>query len=153
MKAAKAAGPENQSNAIVVSFAAAWYEAIRDLSFSAVIRKRVPKTVNPDWLYFHVNAPVGAICARAPIKKVSEVSLAAAKRLSKVLNLSPNAIDDYVGDSESIGCYDIGPIVLAMTPVKIETLRKHLTYYPPQSFFILSLEGKQIVDELAGFRP
>ena len=58
---AKAINTADQSDGIVVSFGADWHERLLEGRFTAVIRKRVPKTVTPKWLYFHINSPVKRI--------------------------------------------------------------------------------------------
>ncbi len=79
---AKASDVEEQSDGIVVSFGSEWYQPLCQRKFRAVIRKRIPKTLKPAWLYFHVNAPVSAICARAQIRAVRELKLDEANVLS-----------------------------------------------------------------------
>jgi hypothetical protein len=148
---AKSTAPENQSDGIVVSFASDWYEPLIGKKFRAVIRKRVPKTLNARWLYFHINAPVGAICGRAEIQAVCNLTLAQAKAMSAELALSPTEIANYVGDDPSIGCYKLGRIAISKPELGMQRLAEHMVYHAPQSFFILAREAKVIIDRLAGF--
>lgn len=149
--AAKATEPKEASDAIVVSFGAEWHQPLLDRKFSAVIRKRVPRTVTAKWLYFHVNTPVGGICARAKIASVSELSLKEASGLSAQLALSPDEIRAYIGGDDKIGCYKLGRITLLRKTLTTGELATKLVYHPPQSFFILSRSAKQVIDKLAGF--
>jgi predicted transcriptional regulator len=149
--AAKATKPEEQSDGIVVSFAAEWHQPLLDNKFSVVIRKRVPKTVKSRWLYFHINAPVCAICGRAEIRLIDEIDLNQALSMSAKLALSPNDIIAYFGDDKIIGCYRLGKISFTKTALTKEALCTQLAYHPPQSFFILSHDAKRIIDSLAGF--
>src|SRR3989442_302849 len=110
---AKAADTGDQSDAIVVSFGAEWHQPLCERKFKAVIRKRIPKTLNPAWLYFHVNAPVSAICARAPILALCDLKRDEALRRAADLALSPADITTYIGGDPTIGCYELGTITPA----------------------------------------
>ncbi|MCL4785387.1 MAG: hypothetical protein KJ070_01135 [Verrucomicrobia bacterium] len=148
---AKATTPEEQSDGIVVSFAAEWHQPLLGKKFTAVIRKRVPKTVKSRWLYFHINAPVCAICGRAEICSIDDIDLKEAQLLSKELALQPAEITAYFGGDKTVGCYRLGHIALTNNELSKQTLSSRLTYHPPQSFFILSHAAKKIIDSLAGF--
>lgn len=149
---AKATSPDTRSDAIVVSFDYRWYTRMRARAFSAVIRKRMPTSTRPSWLYIHVNAPKSAICARAAIAALEHRDLASALALSDVLALSPQAIASYVADAASIGVYRLRRIEFARTEVTTALLAHHMRYSPPQSFLVLSLQGKHLIDRLCGFR-
>jgi hypothetical protein len=148
---AKANNAEEQSDAVVVSFAAEWHKLIESKSFSAVIRKRIPRTIEPKWLYFHVNSPIGAICARAQIESCKEILIDEACAISISINLSPQHIRDYAEEHQKIGCYRLVKIFNAAQPVIQSQLSGHMKYHAPQSFFILSKAAKSIIDQLAGF--
>jgi predicted transcriptional regulator len=148
---AKATTPADQSDSIVVSFGAAWYQHLLAKDFSAVIRKRIPKNNSFKWLYFHINSPVSAICGRAEIKQIFSATAKEAVTLAKQINLSVDEISSYVGRDNGIGCYRLGTFQPSAKPVPISTLATRLAYYPPQSFFILSKQAKKVIDELSGF--
>ncbi len=148
---AKATKPEEQSDAIVVSFGSEWQEHLNAKRFSVVIRKRVPKSASFKWLYFHINNPVSAICARAPIDKIFSANPKEVIALAKKINLTPAEISSYIGNDTTMGCYALGAFQFASKPVTSATLAERLAYYPPQSFFILSGAAKVIIDQMAGF--
>lgn len=148
---AKASGAEDQSDGIVVSFGAEWHQPLRDQRFKAVIRKRVPKTMKPAWLYFHVNAPVSAICARARVLGVREMKAEDARRRAADLALSAAEVAAYVGADATIGWYELGPVLFPRKEIGISEMSSRMVYFPPQSFFILSRAGKAMLDEMAGF--
>ena len=148
---AKATQSHEQSDAIVVSFAPEWYDHLLAKQFSIVIRKRVPKSPCYKWLYFHVNSPVGAICARATITNIFTATKKEAVALAKKINLSPAEIVSYLATATSIGCYELGSFQFPAAPISTSNLSMRMMYHPPQSFFILSKRAKDIVDELAGF--
>src|SRR6266542_1219392 len=135
---AKASDVEEQSDGIVVSFGSEWYQPLCQRKFRAVIRKRIPKTLKPAWLYFHVNAPVSAICARAQIRAVRELKLDEAKKRAVDLALSTDEVNAYVAGDPTVGCYELGDIAIAKKEVTIAELTEHMVYHPPQSFFVLS---------------
>lgn len=141
----------SQSDSIVVSFASTWQQPLVKGAFKAVIRKRIPKTLKPKWLYFHINSPVAAICGRAEIQSFCELTIAQAKAISTELALSPTEIDTYAGGSQFIGCYKLGRIELAQPALTLSTIAEHMVYHAPQSFFILSNAAKTVIDKLAGF--
>ena len=149
---AKAETPENRSDAIVVSFDNIWYAPLHRHGFSAIIRKRVPTRFKPSWIYFHINAPKSAICARAPLKRIDHVDLKSVIDMKEFLGLSRDEIIKYVGPSASIGVYILERIDLAPVEVSINQLAEHLIYHPPQSFFALSTPAKTVVDRLCAFQ-
>ena len=152
MLTAKATSTTDQSDSVVVSFDAVWQQKLSSRVVSVVIRKRIPKTLRPHWLYFHLNAPIGAIGGRAEIRDASDMSLAKAKVLAKELALSTAEITSYFQGAKTIGCYHLGTIQLLTRPLSLAIIRKQLIYFPPQSFMILSKEAKGVIDRMAGFR-
>jgi predicted transcriptional regulator len=149
---AKATSLEEQSDSVVVSFGAEWHELLLKKQFTAVIRKRVPKSLHAKWLYFHVNAPISAISARAAIRAIKEVTLPQAVKLTNELALPVADIESYFAGDTSVGCYELGQIVFPMKPLTIRELAESMVYHAPQSFFILSREAKTAIDRLAGFK-
>lgn len=148
---AKATRDSEASDAVVVSFDHEWYQPLRSKAFRAVIRKRVPKTFSPRWLYFHVNSPVSAICARGKLESVGVVPLKEALGLQQELKLSDKAILAYVGRKTDIGLYRLESISLAAREATIGSLSAEMAYFPPQSFFRFSEKGKAIADRICGF--
>jgi predicted transcriptional regulator len=148
---AKALTDAEQSNAIVVSFAAKWHQHLLSRDFSLVIRKRVPRSRTFEWLYFHINSPVGAICGRAQIKHISNMKVEHAIALANKINLSPEEIKSYLAGDTYIGCYKLGAFQFGKMQVHTTKLATRTIYHPPQSFLILSKQGKKIIDEMAGF--
>lgn len=150
---AKATSLAEQSDAIVISFRYDWYPHIQAKDFSVVIRKQTPKHRAFDWLYFHVNSPVSAICARAPILNTFRATLQEVLELAPKVNLSPDEIRDYFWKDSSVGCYRLGTIEIAPKATTTTELTAVLIYRPPQSCVILSKRAKQVIDGLAQFTP
>ena len=148
---AKATSVETRSNAIVVSFNFDWYDALTKGTISAILRKRIPVSVKPEWLYLHINRPKSAICGRADVRDVRHINLDTAVRYTKQIGLSKSEIITYFGSAQEVGIYWIGDITLSETELPISKLKDHFIYNPPQSFFILSKDGLSLLDSLSGF--
>ena len=150
---AKATSPAEQSDGVVVSFGADWHEPLLAKAFSLVIRKRIPKCATFNWLYFHINAPISALCGRARIQKVLTLTEKEAIAHAKQIHLPPAEIKSYIEGDSKIGCYKLGAFEFGKMPVSAARLSTRLVYHPPQSFFILSKEAKKIIDAFSGFLP
>jgi predicted transcriptional regulator len=151
--AAKAVRPEERSDSIVVSFGPDWLQPLQGRKFTAVIRKRVPKGARPKWIYFHINAPISALCGRAEIRSLDELAVGKVIKMGNELALSPAQIRSYTGTEPAVGCYRLGKIQFPQKPIKMSVLSSHMVYHAPQSFFILSRKGKAAIDKLGRFRP
>ncbi len=147
----KATSLQEQSDSIIVSFGADWHDQITTAAFRAVIRKRIPKSLDFKWLYIHVNAPVGAICARAKIVKIFTPTEKEAISMAKEIQLQPPDIRAYLGGDSTIGCYQLGAFQFPKRALTTAHLSTQLVYHPPQSFLIISKSAKQIINRMAGF--
>ena len=148
---AKASGTADCSDGIVVSFESKWYPALSKSDFSLIIRKRVPVTQKPDWLYFHINSPRSAICARAQLISTSLITTELVHTHTSDLCLDHKEIDEYCGGLVEVGAYHIGKIQLAPVEVSASMLEDRVIYSPPQSFMFLSHRAKEIIDAACNF--
>lgn len=148
---AKASGPADRSDAVIVSFDAAWHEAIVARTLTAVIRKRIPTSIEPTWLYFHVNSPRSAIVARSRLENVGYVPITTARSMTSELGLNRSEVDEYCLNLSQVGLYRLAGIELASTPAAVDGLRRTLIYWPPQSFLFLSSSAKSIIDAECDF--
>jgi predicted transcriptional regulator len=112
----------------------------------------VPTSIQPRWLYFHINAPKSAICTRAEIRSVENINRAKAIQIARELDLSEEEIRNYFGGQELVGCYRLGKIDFPDREVTVEEIAAHMVYHPPQSFFVLSKAAKELLDQLCGFQ-
>lgn len=149
---AKAVKAEELAGAVVVSFDAQWMDIICARKIKSILRKRTPTTSQVQWLYAYVNSPISAVVARTAVKKVSSVSLSAAISKARDLGLSASQIRSYFAKAQHVGLYEINDIEVAKTPLQLDSIRKELIFYPPQSFIFLSKVGKEILDVRAHFR-
>lgn len=153
MNTAKAQSEHDRSDSIIVSFDPEWHEKIRRSDFSVIIRKRTPAKVQPSFIYFHVNAPVGKISARARILSIQKIDTATALELSSRIGIDRSLIKKYIGPAASVGAYFIENIELPEIEISTKEIQKKCVYTPPQSFLFLSREGKSVIDQLCRFKP
>ena len=148
---AKSLDRNSRSAAIVVSFGFEWYESLCRKTFSSIIRTRAPITSQPRWLYFHINSPKSAICARAEIRSVESIDSSTAIGMAEELDLSGAKIREYIAGRTSVFCYQIKKVYFPKKEVTVSELNARMTYHPPQSFVYLSKDSHKIMDELCGF--
>lgn len=151
LPSAKAQTVEERSDAIIVSFNSGWRQRLLDKEFSLIIRKRIPTTSAPKWLYFHLNAPISAICARAEISWIGKKSLSYVMGHSTELGLERSEIKAYVGRDSTVGVYELGEIEIAPAEAKMTQIQSKLNYSPPQSFLLLSQQGQKLIDSMCSF--
>jgi predicted transcriptional regulator len=147
---AKATRPQEQSDAIVVSFRADWYAHIQNNDFTVVIRKQIPKMRPFQWLYFHLNKPISGICARAPILQTFRATSNEVLGLAAEIKLTAAEIKNYLWKDATVGCYRLGTIESFRRPLPIKEIANFLKYQPPQNFVILSKQAKELIDIMAG---
>jgi hypothetical protein len=145
---AAAGEPRDRSDAILVSFKSGWYEPLREGRFSAVIRRQVPVTFTPRYLYFYLSAPRRAVCARAPIVSLQRIDGAQAIGMSADLALTGEEVRDYVGRRRQVGCYELGAIEYPRLEVEPGSYPGTLIFRPPQNYVVLSIRGKRALDDL-----
>lgn len=145
------ADADDRSNAIILSFGAKWAAPIRTGSLKWVIRKRVPLAIKPEFVYFHVNAPVSVIIAKGRVGTIEQVSSAFAVEHSQDLQMAKSDIRNYVGDASTIGLFRFEQIELASKAATLADLREGLEYFPPQSFSFVSRQALPIIDKVCGF--
>ena len=147
---AKAANAE-ASTGVVVSFDARWFRPISEGRISLVLRKRVPQSALPKWMYMYINSPASVLLARAPIKKILTLPLADALKRHKELDLANDEIGAYFRGSAAVGAYELGPLEIASEPLQLSWLRHNMTFHPPQSFFFLAQTAQAVIDKHGGF--
>ncbi len=151
MISAKARTKDDRSDGVVVSFGAHWHGKLLDAAFSRIIRKRVPISNHPRWLYFYIKSPISKICGRAKIISIKKLTKEDVTASPERIGLSVTEILHYMGEEISIGCYDICDIQIAQYGVSAYDSKIELRYSPPQSFFFLSIEGKLELDRVCRF--
>lgn len=149
---ARALTRSEESGAVLVSFDPIWYPLLRS-GLTAVLRKRVPTTRAPNYIYFHLNSPIGRISARAKITSIETITPGNALKLAEELMLSEKEIRAYTANLDSIGVYRISNIEMAKYEISTSELRSVMNYNPPQSFLYLSHQARSIINEACHFGP
>ncbi|MFL1462434.1 hypothetical protein ACI6QG_09555 [Roseococcus sp. DSY-14] len=142
---------ERTTEAVVVSFHSSWQEKIKKSAFTTILRKRIPLNSRPQRIYFHVNSPIGAICARAKIEDVKTISKSEALNLELSINLTAEKILQYIGNDNQIGAYFVSHIDYAPREAKSSEINRIFPYYPPQSFVSLSSDHEKIIINMCGY--
>lgn len=149
MNLAKATDRKSSSSSIVVSFDRKWHRMLLDGEIRAVVRKRAPTKIKPEWIYVYVNAPISALVAKLPVKKFEWRDKVDAS-LCKKVRLRIDEIKAYTA-GEKFGTFHVGKPVSARPKVVLTKLSSKLGFVPPQSFFVLSVSGKKRLDALGHF--
>jgi predicted transcriptional regulator len=145
------ASPDDRSNAIILSFGPKWADPIKRGAMTWVIRKRVPLVTKPEFVYFHVNAPVSAIIARGRVSTIERVSANFAAEHHQYLEMTKSDILSYVGSDPTIGLFKFDRIEIAPKAAKMPELAEVLEYFAPQSFSFVSRAALPIIDKVCGF--
>jgi len=152
MIAVTAKGHHDRSDSVLVSFDSKWEESFLNKNIFAVFRKRVPITFLPAVLYIYINSPGSRVIGKAKIKKIELVDISTAISLSNSACISGEEIRSYIGNSNKLGVYLLDKFAAAPTPATLKAIRKHMKFYPPQSFLILSKQSKALLEKLCSFR-
>lgn len=147
----KATGQDDASDAIIVSFESRWESIFCESKLTGFIRKRLPKSLPVKFVYAYFGSPSCRIALRALVLRIEEVAVESVLSNSVSLCISKDEILDYCGASPTIGLCTIKKIQLAPKPLGLAKLKTRLTFFPPQSFVILSRTAKAEIDKLAGF--
>lgn len=148
---AKATSTESTSDSIIVSFDSRWENIFLTKPISGFIRKRLPKTHKTKYVYFYFGGPSRQIAFRASVREIAEIPVNTALSFATSLCISRLEIRSYCEGTPTVGICKIHKIKKAHQPVSLEKLRSRLLFFPPQSFVILGIEAKRIIDQLAGF--
>jgi len=149
---AKALTAADRSGAVLVSFDAPWEMKILGRTFVHVVRKRVPREVTPDYLYFYVNSPVSRVVARAPVGVVRSVAVSHVVKNCNDFGLTRSEAEDYCEGLGTIGVYELGRFEIAGASLSREWLSERMAFFPPQSFLFLSWEARSLIDREAKFK-
>lgn len=151
MNQLKMTSPDDATKSIVVSFAAKWQEPLTHNDVTVVFRKRGPANFTPDFLYFYVGAPVSAVIGRAKITEFERLATDEAVRLADEGHINEKELRAYATGYDALVVFHLGRLQLAKTELSYSTLASSFGFSPPQSFFVLSKEGKSQLNKLAGF--
>lgn len=149
MNLAKATSAGTSTSSIVVSFDQKWHRLLVDGKIRAIVRKRGPTKIRPEWIYVYVNQPISALVAKIPVRQF-QWRQGFDSHLCEEAALRPNEMKFYIGD-ERYAAYHVGAPILARPQISLRELNSKLGFTPPQSFFVISVSGKEQLDNLGNF--
>lgn len=152
LPSAKALDASDMSDSILVSFKGHWEEVLLCESITGFIRKRLPRTVKPKWVYAYFGSPFSRVSIKVEVKSIEDVPVKTALGHAAGLHLSPDEIRHYCFGRAEIGLCLTGRLRPAKSKVTLQKLRSVLDFFPPQSFLILSKEAKATLDSLGRFQ-
>jgi predicted transcriptional regulator len=147
----KAQDNNDASDAILVSFDAKWAKPLVGGSVSQVFRKRGPKSTSPNWVYVYAGTPIKAIVGRLPVIQLRQLTIKEALTLAHDGGLRRNELAEYAAGYESLCIFTVGKFQSSSREIALSELKKDYNFNPPQSFLILSMQGKKVLDKLCGF--
>ena len=152
LPSAKATCPLEVSDSIVVSFEARWDGIFLKGGVLGFIRKRLPRTTQPKWVYAYFGTPLSRISFKAEIKSISEVPVSVALARARDLSISREEINEYCTGLSKIGLCLTGTPIFARHKVEMKDLRSAMSFFPPQSFLTLSKDAKKAIEAFGRFR-
>jgi predicted transcriptional regulator len=142
---------EDQSDAIILSIEAKWIDQLKTGTLKWLMRKRIPASSKPKFVYLHAKAPVSAIFAKARIERLEMMPAGFAIDHSAQFAMTAAEVRSYLGGSPNVGVMKFGRVLGAKKNADLETLRRRLNYHPPQSFSFVSREAAGVIDGICGF--
>ncbi len=143
--------PEDESNAILLTFDSKWRAPLVTGNIRVVFRKMGPKAFVPDLMYAYVASPDSAIVARMPITSCTAMSLKDAVQLADEGCISPEELIQYAHTWQELIVMHVGAVAVAMEPISYDYLAKEYNYWPSSTFIPLSGNGKKVLDKLGQF--
>ena len=140
---------EEDSEAVVVSFAMKWLNSLKANDISVVFRKRGPTQILPKWIYAYVASPLSAMVGRTPVESCRRLPVKECLKLADAGKIAVSDLEEYADGYLELVVYRIGEFVEA--EMSYLDLSKTFGFKPPQSFFYLSLKGKLELDSRIGF--
>lgn len=147
----KSQNNNDASDSILVSFDAKWAEPLNEGSVSQVFRKRGPKSTSPNWVYVYAGTPIKAVIGRLPVMQLRQITIKESLALADEGALKRKELQEYAGEYSSLFVFTVGKFQPASSPTPFSKLKEDYGFAPPQSFLILSEEGKIALDALCGF--
>ena len=147
----KSQNNNDASDSILVSFDAKWAEPLAGGSVSQVFRKRGPKSTLPNWIYVYAGTAIKAVIGRLPVMSLKQLTLKDSLALADEGAIKTTELQEYAGAYSSLFVFTVGKYQPASSPAHFSKLKNDYGFAPPQSFLILSKEGKFTLDSICGF--
>ena len=141
------------SDAIIVTFAGRWLDAIHNHEIVSVFRKMGPTDFTPRVVYLYVAAPTSAIVARSRLRDYAHMAVSDALKVCKSGRLSEAELRDYAGSYKELIVMRLGDIEIAQHPISLKELADDFDYWPSSTFIPLSGTGVETLDRVGRFLP
>ena len=149
MNELKMTGADDASDSIVLSFAGKWEKRLRSDKVKCVFRKRAPRKFTPKWIYVYLASPRSAIIGRCELISLDRISTPKALAMVDEGSISEQELRAYAFGYETLYVYRIKPVQCFEKTLSWSTLNADYGFSAPQSFFVLSENGKTTVDHLS----
>lgn len=146
---AKALTSEDASDAILVPFDPQLLEVFMEKKVGAFIRKRLPSTMTPNWLYVYMKAPLSMVVGRAEILSVEERSIEYTIEHCAELLMSEEEVIQYCLERDVVGWCNLGSMEVFPRAVALSDLKSAMRFFAPQSFVILSKAAVSSICDMA----
>ena len=147
----KATQNETVSDGIVVSFHAKWQPLLDSRAVNCVFRKRGPRHITTNWIYVYVSTPTKAIVGRLPVKKVEVLSVRECMGYATAGAITQDELSKSATGYKELFAFTVGNFKPANRVAGLNQLRSRHGFTPPQSFLLLSKQGKRQLDKLLDF--
>jgi len=147
----KATKKEELSDGIIVSFHAKWHPLLTAGAVNCVFRKRGPQHMEPRWIYVYVGTPIKAIVGRLPLERLEVMPVTECLHLTTAGAIAKDELVQYANNYKGLFVFWVGKYQRANQEVDFDYLNSRHGFSPPQSFLLLSRQGKKQLDDLCGF--
>lgn len=146
---ARATSPTENSDSILVSFDSRWTDLLKSKTNFSFIRKRLPVSIVPRYVYIYCKSPISSIIGKAEVSQIGFVPVSEAVREGNRLSMTHDEITKYCSGQETIGLCRLENLVRFSHPLNLASICQKLDFTPPQSFVILSKHAVISIEELA----
>lgn len=147
----KAVNKEDISDGIIISFHSKWQSLLMSSSVNCIFRKRGPRQMIPRWIYVYVATPIKALTGRLPVKKVEIIPIKECVNYTSKGAITEEQLVQYANDYKELFVFHVGKYQSAVRNADFAFLSSHYKFSPPQSFLLLSKQGKRIINDICGF--
>jgi len=134
------------SDAIVVSFAHKSAQQLGKEEINYVFRKRGPTLFEPKWIYVYAGSPTSALVGRFPVLSTVKMTIPDCLALANFGAIEKSELKNYAANYSELFVFMVCKYEPFLKPYTRQRLLLEFGFTPPQSFTVLSTEGKKVVD-------
>lgn len=139
LKASKLA---ESSESIIMSFDSRWINALVSQQVHTVFRKRGPQKIQINEIFVYLGSPVSSIVGVLPVEVHQVLPIEKCLPLSDSGAISTTELISYSGKYNNLHVFKVGPYEEVSELFSLSELKSKYRFYPPQSFLILSVDGR-----------